>query len=339
MDIPRFESHRLLRGGHLQTIAAGLWPAAPIEASAEDTSALRCATETIGLPDGDRLVVRDDCPAGWPDDGQLVLMSHGLGGSDRSPYLVRLARRLHERGVRTWRINLRGFGASAPHCSRPGHAGRSEDWRAVVETALARHPQATLAAVGFSMGGNIVLKLLAEWGASTPDRLRAAAVVAPPIDIHRCAENMKRGLNRLYTQKFLRRLMRSIRVQRRQHPEVAALRLHPRPMHIMEFDDRFTAPLSGFRGALDYYRRSSSKPILGAVQVPCLVLAAADDPVIPVSIFDDAPFSPTTRFHVAEGGGHVGFFARPGVDPDRYWLDWRLLDWLAWNGIGAAVGG
>lgn len=317
-----FRPHPLVRGGHLQTIVGAYLPH---PARLQGT-----VNHQIPLPDGDRLILHDDAPPSWTQGNRVVLLVHGLGGCHESPYCLRLAQKLHQHGIRSFRLDLRGCGAGYALARHPGHAGRSEDARAAIEMIASLCPGSPVSAIGYSMGGNIVLKLAGECGAQPPGGLDRVAAVCPPIDLSYCSQNMTRGLNWIYDQTFIRSLTQLVERRRRELPELAADLgpLVPPPRRLFEFDDRFTAPRSGYSGAAEYYARCSSAPLLHCIDLPTLIITAADDPLIPVEMFERAERSTAVALHIAESGGHLGFVARRGVDPDRRWLDWRLLEWV-----------
>jgi uncharacterized protein len=319
--LSRFRPHPLVRGGHAQTIVGAYLPHALSLSTAVD--------HRLAMPDGDLLVLHDNRPAAWsPGDGTALLV-HGLGGAHHSPYCVRLAARLVERGIRAFRLDMRGCGAGAALARYPGHAGRSEDLRRAILEIERLCPGSPLAAIGYSLGGNIVLKLAGECAGEPPGGLERVAAVCPPIDLGACSHNIGRGLNWIYDRAFLRALVKLVADRARESPEwYAQTPLHPQPRSLFEFDDRITAPLSGFANAGEYYARCSAAPGLARIEVPTLILAAGDDPLIPAHIFDRAERSSAVALHLAEGGGHLGFLAARGCDPDRRWLDWRLLEWL-----------
>lgn len=287
----------------------------------------------VSLEDGDRLVLHDDRPPQWSDGQRVALLMHGLCGSYESPYMPRITQKLNARGIRTFRMDLRGYGAGFQLARLPGHAGRSEDVAAAIRAIAAICPGSPVTAVGFSMSGNILLKLAGEVGDDPPANLDSCLAVCPPVDLQACSQNMARGLNRLYGRKFTSELVRNMR---RRQPETSAQSLRPAPRTLWDFDDRVTAPLSGFADAQEYYARASSRPLFPRIQLPTLIITAADDPLIPVSIFREAPTSSSTAVWITEHGGHVGYVGIEGVDPDRYWLDWRIVEWItARNGCGA----
>lgn len=310
----------MLRSGHAQTIFAAFWGQTKIP--------YRAQHHIVPTTHGDRLVLHDDNPDTWRTGGLCVLLVHGLGGCHGSPYMVRIAHKLNARGIRTFRMDQRGCGAGYNLATKPGHAGRSEDVDAAVNFIAQHCPQSRLVIVGFSLGGNLVLKLLGEWGGTAPPQVLRAMAVAPPIDLLTCSRNMDRQRMKLYNRWFVRSLVHQTHLRRELVPELSQLNWANPPRTLFEFDDRVTAPLSGFSGAPDYYMRSSSIGQLVEIRVPTLILAAADDPIIPVQMFDSLPSSPTTLLHITRHGGHVGFYGRSGADPDRFWLDWRVVDFV-----------
>lgn len=315
---PDFVPHPLVRGPHLQTIFGSLAGATRIAYSATQ--------HIVDLDDQDQVVVHDDCPAIWRQGNRVALLLHGVSGSHASPYLVRAAARLSAVGVRVFRLDMRGCGAGAGLADRPGHAGRSEDVAAVLSAIAKVCPASPVTLVGYSMGGNIALKLLGESGNAPPPQLDRAIVVAPPIDLAVCCARIERGFNRVYQRNFVGRLVAQVRRRRRFSKAVAAIPLEPLPRRMSDFDDRFTAPLSGFQGVDDYYRRCSSAPLLASIRIPTLVITAANDPLVPVELFDQHPRSDAVELHVSPCGGHLGYYGISGIDPDRWWLDWRITD-------------
>ncbi|MFO0906122.1 MAG: alpha/beta fold hydrolase [Pirellulales bacterium] len=322
---PEFTPHPLLRSGHAQTIAGAYVPHRRV--------AYRAEVHTLQLPDGDRTALHDDRPDAWQPGDPCVVLLHGLGGSHLSPYMVRVADKFRARGVRAFRLDLRGHGVAWDWAQHPGHAGRSEDARAAIEHVLAACPDSPLTAVGVSMGGNILLKLLGEWCDQAPSRLVQALAIAPPVDLAYCSRNMLQGVNRMYSRAFLRGLQRQIRIRRRVIKALETIKLPREPESLWEFDDWVTAPLAGYRDAEEYYDRSSAARVAHQIAVPTTILTAADDPLIPVAMFERLSASRAVRVHVTARGGHVGYLGVAGRDPDRRWLDWRILDWT-FAGIG-----
>jgi predicted alpha/beta-fold hydrolase len=316
-EFPPFLPCQGLASAHLQTLIASYTrPRIPY----------RAARHTVPLGDGDAIVLHDDRPALWCAGDRVVLLLHGVAGCHGSPYLVRTAHKLNLRHWRTFRMDQRGRGAGSRLARQPGHAGRSGDARTAV-TWIARHcPGSPITIVGFSMGGNIVLKLLGEAADGLPPELDSALAVAPPVDLLFCARNLDRGLARLYSRGLTRMLLRGL--DQRACLGALARPLPDTPRRLWDFDDWITAPLSGFESAEAYYTTSSSAPLLHQIRLPTLIVTAADDPLIPVEMFRHHAMSPAISLHLTENGGHVGFLGRRGLDPDRWWLDWRIVDWI-----------
>ncbi len=219
-----FWPHPLLPSGHLQTLAASLLPAPKITYAAKPLP--------VDLGDGDTVVLHDDRPAGWRESAPAVLLVHGLCGSHAAPYMVRMSHLLNRRGCRTFRLDMRGCGASRDLCQEASHAGRSGDLLVALKQIASLCPHSPLQLVGVSLGGNQVLKLLGELchrtDAANPvtcaddlkvlKRIQRAAVVAPPVDLTRCTDNLERWSMQPYSRYFIRRLLRQVPPRTLKHP-------------------------------------------------------------------------------------------------------------------------
>ncbi len=329
-SIPPFRPHTVFAGGHRQTLAGAFFPGAlPAE---------RAVVRRVDLDDGEAVVVHDDRPPEWLDGGPAAVLVHGLAGCHRSGYLVRIAAKLNAHGVRTFRMDLRGTGAGVALAVKPYHGGCSEDVRAVVRFVEQLCPGSPITLLGFSLGGNIGLKLLGEAPERVPAAVARAAAVNPPIDLEQSVVSLSRWSLRPYDRYFVRLLLRRLSDRQRLRPDAPWGRfptfpdlIAQPPRRLFDFDDHYTAPVSGFQDAHDYYKRCSSEQYLSNIRVPTLLLAARDDPLIPVSMFErlttTKKLPPSIRLHIAEGGGHLGYVARRDNDPDARWLDWRMLEW------------
>ena len=254
-------------------------------------------------------------------------MIHGLAGCHTSPYMQRIARKLNDRGVRTFRLDLRGCGSGAGLARLPYHSGRSEDAVAALAKIAELCPGSPTTLIGFSLGGNITLKLLGESAGSLPAPLDRAVAVCPPVDLLACVQSLARGVNRLYDRHFVTLLRQQLDAKRRTIPDAPQLDSRHQPRGVFDFDEMFTAPVCGYGTALNYYRLCSSAQFVPNIQVPTLILAAADDPLVPRQMFDELRLSNAVTLNVAPSGGHLGFIGRPNGDPDRRWMDWRVVEW------------
>lgn len=320
---PPYTPHRWLRGGHLQTLV-GVRAGTPEQ--------LDPAQHVVDVSEGDAIVLHDDCPACWKPGGGSMLLVHGLSGCHGAPYMQRLAAAFRQRGLRVFRMDMRGVGAAAGLSANVTHAGRSDDIRAALDRIAELDPSGPLYVTAISMGGNQTLLALGRIGAGLDDkppwldRLERVAVVAPPIDLARCSRNLNRFALRFYNYYFINSLLSRVPTKVAQRQDYQRQRELGRPRTMWELDDRITAPLSGFGGAAQYYHDASANRVTAHLPVPTLVLAAKDDPLVPIGCFvdDSSQWSPQARVVVAPTGGHVGFIDRQG----RCWMDDVIAAWF-----------
>lgn len=318
-----FRPHPLFRGGHLQTFAATLVKTPDF--------GLTPLLHHVDLQDGDQIVLHDDQPANWKIGDPTKVLVHGLGGSHRAGYMMRLAKRFFDSGNRVFRIDMRGCGSALHLAAHLNHAGRSDDILSAIKTIHKLTSSGPIGIVGVSLGGNQLLKLLGEIGTgiipvcNATARLTSAVAVAPPIDLVACSNNMQRWHMRPYNQFFIKSLLRNIPAPVQQNVAFQKLDLRQRPKSLYELDDRITAPLSGFSGASEYYQRTSSINRLSANSIPTLVLTSRDDPIIPVACFLKADLHQLTTLEITASGGHVGYVSTPR---HRDWLERRIDIWF-----------
>lgn len=319
-----FKAHPLLNSGQLQTYAGTLL-----------TGNTRAETHNITLvelEDGDRLQLfvhkpRQDMRANSP----AVLLLHGLGGSADSAYMLRITRKLNQHGMLAIRFNHRGCGPGGAAMARAiYHAGRGDDLAAAIACCLQNFPERPLLIVGFSLSGNMLLRYLGahvEAAARLKNHLRAALAVCPPVDLEACSLSLSRMRNwpidRHYT-----RLMRKAAATRRQlFPELDHPHL-PQKLNLRLFDQIYTAPLAGYANRDDYYCRASAKSYLPSIGVPTTIIAADDDPIIPLTTWQNASLSPWVELVLTRGGGHMGYIAAELTDyHDRRWMDAAVVAW------------
>jgi predicted alpha/beta-fold hydrolase len=280
----------------------------------------------VWLPDGDGLVLHDNIPPGWQPGGPIALLLHGLSGSHTSLQVRRLGGLLLPRRVRVVRMDLRGAGQGLTLARRFYHAGRSEDVRAALAHLHKISPASPLLLLGASLGGALALRLAGEAAERPVPGLTRVAVLAPPIDLERCAALVALPRNRVYEDTFMRDLLLEARQRQRYFPDLPPLRFRRR-MTIRLFDDIYTAPRSGFADALDYYRRASCAPLIPNIPVPTLIITARDDPFIAVEPFEALRVPPHVLVRILPQGGHVGFLGWDGAGGIR-WAERRVVDWV-----------
>lgn len=308
----------LLSNSHVQTIMGCLLWERPMPFPVQE--------HFVTLPDGDRLAIYDCQPPDWTNGDPIVISVHGLCGSHRSGYLLRLGKILLRGGVRVVRVDLRGAGNGVFHAKRTYNAACSEDLREVVTLFHEMSPQSEIGLAGFSLGGNVVLKLAGEAATNPVPGLSAVAAACPPIDLAACCELINRPENRFYDRYFGRELVRQIRRHQRLGPDVPKIAL-PNNLRLRELDEIHTAPLGGFRNADDYYNKASAFPLVSNIQVPVLILAAEDDPFICIDPILQLRNRPGIEVKVVSHGGHLGFLGFDGAGGYR-WSERYLGHWL-----------
>jgi len=312
------------RGAHLQTVWAPL---------ARNLSAPPRVNERLELRDGDfvDLYWTHATPA-----APLVIVLHGLAGSVDSVYVAGIQAALQAHGISSVAMNFRGAGGAPNRLARTYHAGDTGDLAAVAAEMAARFPQRQLGVLGYSLGGNVTLKWLGETGIHAP--VIAACAVSTPFDLAVCAARLDQGFSRIYRNRLRDELVNNLiakeAVLRANGAEEESARLRAlgnlRSIRTFrEFDNRVIAPLHGFRDADDYYRRSSARQFMRAINVPTLVIHAQDDPFMTASVIPATrEVSSCVQLAVSPHGGHVGFVQGTPWQP-RYWLEERIPAFFA----------
>ena len=318
----------LIRNAHLQTILASFWP---VEI---DTRLFPTETRLFQTEPGVQLLAHCNHPNGRRTvNGSpgTMLIVHGLTGSSSSHYVVRLAALALEAGFDVVRLNVRNCGGTEHLTPTLYHSGLTLDLRLVAEQLR----DSNLFVVGFSIGGNMTLKLAGEWGRNPPPHVRAICAISAPIDLAASARRLgERWQNRFYENQFLRDLRKTIQRKQALMPERYSLVSFSRIQSMIDFDAAYTAPCFGFRDALDYYEQCSSKRFLPLIQVPTLILQAQDDPFIPFETFDDPALrqNPALYLSAPKYGGHVGFLSRKRP---RFWDAEQIVKFCKFYSIDA----
>ncbi|CAM3417048.1 hydrolase [Halomonas lysinitropha] len=307
-----FHPPRGLANRHIQTLLPRCLPRPAIDAE----------TEILELPDGDFVELAWARPQPERADAPILVLFHGLEGSLDSPYARQLLDTAAKFGWRALLMHFRGCGASPNRLPRAYHSGDTADAYWLIGELAHRYPRAFKVAAGVSLGGNMLVKLIAEQGGDGLD-LAGAIVISAPLDLSACADTLHHGIARIYERHLLGSLKRKMapRLSRGELPLSITLQALEALESLRDYDEAVTAPLHGFDGAEDYYRRAAAGPLLDEIEIPTLVLHADDDPFMPPGLFARLPIpSPSVRVEIARHGGHVGFVE---------WRQGRLQSWLA----------
>jgi predicted alpha/beta-fold hydrolase len=325
-----FRPRRWLSNGHVQTIAGNflkrvdhLPPPAAELVEVEPATPTQISSQVL-------------CHCHWqPEpvraDRLTVIVLHGLEGSSESQYVVGNANKMWRAGFNVIRMNMRNCGGTEALSPTLYHSGLSGDIYAVLTTLAARIGLRHFALCGYSMGGNLVLKLAGELGASEP-RLLAVTTVSPALDLGESAQTLHAPINRLYELRFLRGLSRRYRHKAMLFPRLYDPTRADGLRSLIEFDDRITAPYSGFQDAADYYYRAAAARVLARIAVPTLILHAMDDPFVRLTPASRAEIrrNPHITLVDTEHGGHCAFLAKsvPTEQDDGYWAEVTVLKFL-----------
>lgn len=320
-EIPPFVPAAGFRGGHRQTILGALLTGSNV---------FFCTIlRKVRVSDGDDIVLHDDQPDTWKRGGQVVLMLHGLSGCHRSGYMMRIAGKLNNLGVRTFRMDHRGCGAGCGLAEHPYHAGRVDDLHRTITSIEHLCHGSSISVVGFSLSGNLLLRYLGDRTFEHSLSLFRAVAVCPPVDLRHCVLQLKRTkAGQRYDWYFTRRLTSQIAGGPQWRSDLPLALVKRPPRRLYDFDNLYTAPASGFDSADAYYRFASASQYLNTIGVPTTILAAQDDPLVSPIPLNGLTFPRTVILCLTEHGGHLGYVSRRGDDPDRHWMDWRVIDWL-----------
>jgi predicted alpha/beta-fold hydrolase len=309
----------LFRNPDLATIAANFWRRPLLDVTPEPT--------LFQTEPGVQVMAMTQSPSAVK--GELIIL-HGLEGSHDSGYMRSLAHAALAQGLRTHRLNMRGCGGTERLSQTLYHAGLTCDLRAILEQ-FAHEGRGPVFAAGFSLGGNVLLKLMGELGET--NLVAGAAAVSTPIDLEACCRRMMERRNRLYESRFVTRLKIRYQERHRLHPEhfrphQDRLALLDRIRTVFDFDDQITAPYFGFGTARRYYELQSSGQYLSKIRVPTLVVQAQDDPLIPFAVYQRHDWGqyPRIQLLTPAHGWHVGFIAREGP---RFWVDHAITSFFS----------
>jgi len=267
-----------------------------------------------------------------PRRSPTLALVHGLEGSSDSGYIRTLAAQAFAASFNVLRINQRNCGGTERLTATLYNSGLSADFRAVLLELIERDRLRQIFFAGYSMGGNLILKMAGELGVAAPRELRGICAVCPTLDLAACVDAIERPENWLYQLRFVRDLKSRVRRKAKLFPGQFELNSLSRVRTLREFDDAITAPCSGYRSAADYYERASAMRVVHRIAVPTLILTSKDDPVVPFESFGASEIAgnPQIRVAATEFGGHCAFISRTN-GPERYWAEARVLEFCAAN--------
>lgn len=316
MSDTQFKPAWWLPNPHLQT----LWPAV----IRRNIKNLELERERLELPDGDFIDLD------WVDknlQGPLVIILHGLEGSIDSHYAKGMLLAIHQQGWRGVFMHFRGCSGEPNRLERGYHSGETTDFGFLVQTLREREPATPLGAIGYSLGGNVLLKWLGE--TASKNYLKAAIAISVPFELHKAAERIQEGFSRFYQWYFLKCLRDRLEEKFQKYPPSIDFSFLATVETMRDFDNKLTAPLHGFIDANEYYTTASSRQYLGAIQVPTLIVHAKDDPFMTEDVIPKVmELSEYVKLEVTEAGGHVGFVGGKYPWKPVYWLEERVPKFL-----------
>lgn len=279
--------------------------------------------ERLELPDGDFL----DLDWVGQRTGPIVVVLHGLGGSSTAPYVQGMLSAIVAHGWRGVSVNFRGCSGEPNRLPRSYHSGETGDIRYIMAELSRREPQSPLFAVGYSLGGNVLIKYLGETGTENP--LLGAVAISVPFELQKVVTHLNRGAARIYQWWLLRSLRADTQQKFQQIQAPIELGNVKKLRTFWEFDSQITAPLHGFSDVHDYYRQASSRQYLSKIAVPTLILQARDDPFVPADALPKPQeLSPAVKLELTAKGGHVGFVTGKLPWQPKYWLEHRVVRYL-----------
>jgi predicted alpha/beta-fold hydrolase len=322
LDADGFIPRRGMRNPHAQTLLGNFLPRERGLPASEE--------RLFQIEDGIQVL----CHCNWQPGEQkhralTVIIVHGLEGSAESQYVIGTGSKAWDAGMNVVRMNMRNCGGTEKLTPTLYHSGLSADVGAVAQALVENDGLQRIALVGYSMGGNLVLKLAGDLGKTAPPELKAVVGVSPAMDLAPSADALSRGANRMYEWKFLRGLRRRYARKALLFPDRYELKYLKKLRTIREFDDQITARYSGFTGADDYYARASASRVAEKISIPTLVIHAKDDPFIRMLQETRAKLlaNPNVRLIETEHGGHCAFLAEPNGYDGR-WAERKCIEFL-----------
>ncbi|HEX8491960.1 MAG TPA: alpha/beta fold hydrolase [Pyrinomonadaceae bacterium] len=328
-----FKPHPLFANGHAQTLMAYVWP------RRHQYRSHRTDVERFfEVEEGVRLLAH----CRWqkePRSSPTIVLVHGLEGANTSIYILGTAEKAFRAGFNVVRLNLRNCGATEHLTPTLYNSGMSGDFNAVIKDLIERDRLKRIFLVGFSMAGNMALKLAGEAPDALPAELSGVCAVSPSIDLATSAVALEARANWLYQQSFIRSLRRRMRHKQKLFPDIYDISDLHLIRTVRQFDRRYTSLHGGYASAEEYYERASALPLIRHIRTPTLIIHAQDDPFIPFHSFRDSSLTTNSSivFIAPEHGGHVGFVAADTHGEDRFWAENRVVQFCKLVDDGATA--
>ncbi|HEV3216174.1 MAG TPA: alpha/beta fold hydrolase [Vicinamibacterales bacterium] len=260
-----------------------------------------------------------------------ILLLHGLESSSDAHYVRGLSDKAFAAGFNAVRLNQRNCGGTERLTDSLYHSGLTQDPLAVMRELIEVDGLRSIAVVGYSLGGNLALKLAGDFGATPPNELQAVSAVSPTMDLAVCVEALEAPQNQIYQRHFVRNLKKRMRRKARAFPGRFSLDALGGVNTIREFDEAYTAPFHGFRGASDYYHRASAMRVIENINIPTLIISAEDDPFVPPAPFGVPAVAGNEhiRVRLMKEGGHCGFVEERRGSYDGYWAEREVVEFVS----------
>lgn len=314
-DTYSFNPPRVLRNPHLQTL---------LSYAIKRSGHLQSTLDLMTLEDGDKIALEISTPTNWEKSAPTVLLMHGIGGSSQSPYLKRVASKLKSKNIQTVRLNFRGIGKGLGLAKKISHGGSSQDIYETILYLKSKYPQSPLTVVGFSLSGNMLLKLAGE--RSFINEIEKVIAICPAIDLATSSKRMNRWDNRIYKNSILSSLIEIVESKNSNF-----LYKSQKPLKecksLWDFDNYFTAPASGFKSVTDYYQKSSAYSLISKIKNKTHLLFAQDDPLVSSSKIKEISLPTNIELVLTQYGGHMGFI-NGLFKSDPFWMDHLLMHWI-----------
>lgn len=316
MGLSNFKPFGLFKSCHTQTIVASLLTFYP------DLLSYR---RFVHFSDGERIALEVTTPPNWKPEDPTVVMVHGFCGSHQSPYLVRIVNTLYKHGVRSIRINLRGCGSSKGYSKKLYHPDCSEDiWKALLEIQRDT-PHSKLTLLGYSLGGNVLLKMAGERKTEVKNLVEKLIVINPSIDMYSSAKRLSE--NFFYQRFFMKHLKKHVYDMHNSRDDLPPI-IIPSKMGLLEFNEFYIAPQAGYLSAQEYYYAASSGRLILDIEVKTHILFASDDPIIDCLTLKPITLPKNIKMVISKRGGHLGYLGSFDQKGGVYWMDSIILHWF-----------